>query len=623
MNNENQIISQIISIDEIVKLTKEHFPSKKFKSGQAYTIVHTVNAFVNERKKNVVIQAPTGTGKTFIGITVDRVMKKLAELGYISLDDGSDKFETMYTTTTITLQEQYKNEFTYLSNIKSKRNYPCNVDSSGETYFKNEKCIKNLLSGKCHIKDCPYFIARNKFISNPASKLTNSAFMLTAPINLLSSKTYKEDDEEFTYPLDLLVIDECHELPEQIINNKSVEFSINSIGSGLMGKNSSIGHGDKLFITQTKTVLQNIINDIRLIQKTQGYINSVDFLHQYNSKLSELYTLADTYIEIVNNAIKETSKNGGNAQSANIDFKLMSMYEMVIELLIKLKIFANNCNSKNKWVMTETPSGSTDITFKIMPMFAFSELSKKSFHEKSEYKLFMSATIPNIEVFCHELGLNLNNTKYIELPSNIPVERRPLIYASNSVNNKKGFDTSQMIKLIDDIIFNHTIHDDEFNSHNCAIHTASYISAKEIIEKSTFRHRMVLLDTQEKKDEYLERMKTQKGIIIVSPSISTGVNLIYDIARYQIITKVPYLNLGDKYVYEKSKDDPVWYAMSAILTLIQATGRISRTDNDYGKTYIIDSNFKVLLRKYRELFPSWYLDSLQVATIKRKEVNKK
>ena len=83
------------------------------------------------------------------------------------------------------------------------------------------------------------------------------------------------------------------------------------------------------------------------------------------------------------------------------------------------------------------------------------------------------------------------------------------------------------------------------------------------------------------------------------------------------------MNLGDKYVYEKSKDDPVWYAMSAILTLIQATGRISRTDNDYGKTYIIDSNFKVLLRKYRELFPSWYLDSLQVATIKRKEINKK
>ena len=139
---------QIISIDEIVQLTKENFPSKKFKSGQAYAIVHTINAFVNERKKNVVIQAPTGTGKTYIGITVDRVMKKLTELGYITLEDGSDKFETMYTTTTITLQEQYKKEFSYLSNIKSKRNYPCNVDSSGETYFKNEKCIKNILRRK-------------------------------------------------------------------------------------------------------------------------------------------------------------------------------------------------------------------------------------------------------------------------------------------------------------------------------------------------------------------------------------------------------------------------------------------------------------------------------------------
>ncbi len=610
---------QVISIDEIVRLTKENFPSNRFKSGQAYAIVHTVNAFVNENKKNVVIQAPTGTGKTYIGITVDRIMKKLTELGYITLDDGSEKFETMYSTTTITLQEQYKNEFSYLSNIKSKRNYPCNVDSSGDTFFKNEKCVKNLLSGKCHIKDCPYFIARSKFVSNPASKLTNSAFMLTAPINLLSSKSYKEVDEEYTYPLDLIVVDEAHELPEQIINNKSVEFVIEQIGSGF-GKNSNIGHGDKIFINLAKLTLQNIVNDIRLIQKTQGFIDGVDFLHQHNDKLNELYILAETYLERANETIKSSAKQGN--QNANIDFKMMSVYETVFEIVIKLKIFAKNCSKENKWVMTETTLGRT-TTFNIKPMFAFSALSKSSFHEKSEYKLFMSATIPNIDVFCHETGLKKENTKYIELTSNIPVTRRPIVYATNSVNNKKGFDSSQMITLIDDIIFNHTLQDDEFNSQNCAIHTASYSSAKEIIEKSTFRHRMILLDTQEKKDEYLERMKTQKGIIIVSPSISTGVNLIYDIARYQIITKVPYLNLGDKYVYEKSKEDPIWYAMSAILTLIQATGRISRTDNDYGKTYIIDSNFKVLLRKYRELVPSWYLDSLNVATIKRKVIENK
>lgn len=67
---------------------------------------------------------------------------------------------------------------------------------------------------------------------------------------------------------------------------------------------------------------------------------------------------------------------------------------------------------------------------------------------------------------------------------------------------------------------------------------------------------------------------------------------------------------GDPYVKLNMDRHPEWYARKAILRLVQAAGRSVRGVNDFASTYIVDSNFDMLMRRNKDLFPEWFLDSL-------------
>jgi len=49
------------------------------------------------------------------------------------------------------------------------------------------------------------------------------------------------------------------------------------------------------------------------------------------------------------------------------------------------------------------------------------------------------------------------------------------------------------------------------------------------------------------------------------------------------------------------------------MTLLQAYGRGMRAEDDYCETYILDGNFRMLLRNklYRNLVPSFFKDAIQ------------
>ena len=82
-------------------------------------------------------------------------------------------------------------------------------------------------------------------------------------------------------------------------------------------------------------------------------------------------------------------------------------------------------------------------------------------------------------------------------------------------------------------------------------------------------------------------------------------------ARWQIIAKMPFLSLGDIYVTERKRKSNKWYVRETVLRLIQASGRIVRGISDYGNTYIIDKNFFNIVQNNVELFPDWYLESIE------------
>ena len=50
-----------------------------------------------------------------------------------------------------------------------------------------------------------------------------------------------------------------------------------------------------------------------------------------------------------------------------------------------------------------------------------------------------------------------------------------------------------------------------------------------------------------------------------------------------------------------------WYQASTMQDVLQATGRIVRSIDDWGTTYILDAHFDWMLERNRAALPSWFL----------------
>jgi len=107
-----------------------------------------------------------------------------------------------------------------------------------------------------------------------------------------------------------------------------------------------------------------------------------------------------------------------------------------------------------------------------------------------------------------------------------------------------------------------------------------------------------------------EFMESNDDPVLISPSASTGVDLPDDKARFQIIAKIPFGDLGDQQVRIRKKEDPSWYSWNAACTLIQMTGRSTRSAKDYSVNYILDKNALWFMKANDYLFPPWWKKSV-------------
>jgi Rad3-related DNA helicase len=96
--------------------------------------------------------------------------------------------------------------------------------------------------------------------------------------------------------------------------------------------------------------------------------------------------------------------------------------------------------------------------------------------------------------------------------------------------------------------------------------------------------------------------------IMASPSMSHGVDLKDDLARFQIIIKAPYLPTNDKRVERMMKLDFNWYTNKMLSSLIQSCGRGVRSNKDHCITYILDAAIVENIVKYKHKIPKYFLD---------------
>jgi Rad3-related DNA helicase len=103
-------------------------------------------------------------------------------------------------------------------------------------------------------------------------------------------------------------------------------------------------------------------------------------------------------------------------------------------------------------------------------------------------------------------------------------------------------------------------------------------------------------------------LNSTEPTILASPSMSHGVDLKGDLARFQVIIKAPYLPTTDKRVEKMMKLDSNWYINKMLSSLIQSCGRGVRSHKDHCVTYILDAAIIEAVIKNKHKIPKYFLD---------------
>lgn len=542
-----------IDDNAILKLVEEEFPFETFNSGQKETIISTIKALM-KGTPHVIISAPTGSGKSAIAITIHNVLKRIHR-----------DYRTCIITSTIGLQKQYKQDYPDLLDLKSKVHYSCNKGAPG---YMSQECLQKIYSKQCDKASCPYLIARDSWVNCPDIKTTNSSFYITAGPAILSNL---EDDR-----LDLTVIDECHEIDKVVIENTSIAFKLKD--------------GYKRIQQQWRSFMDYYSELITILLKQFPEDRHFNFKLLTESDIGSICVMFKECVRIAD----QLSKKADQLKNADaVAMKLASQDLLEFSKNLSFLMDPSFQSPYYKWIVTKS-----ETEYKIVPLSTRTYRTQGVLFSKANQHIHMSATICGVKEYAENLNIAEGDYVFIETHNPIPEENRP-VYMDETLQINRGTDPKDITALVDRIISK--------ESGNGVIHTVSFKLANDILNNSKHKKRMIVSNNRE---EILDFLDTHNNGIVLSPSIETGYDFKGDLARWQIIAKIPFLNLGDLYVSERKKLNSAWYIRETVLRFIQSAGRVCRGVNDYGKTYVIDRNVFRLIQQNEELYPGWFLNSI-------------
>lgn len=197
--------------------------------------------------------------------------------------------------------------------------------------------------------------------------------------------------------------------------------------------------------------------------------------------------------------------------------------------------------------------------------------------------IFMSATILDYRLFAHWLGISPDEIYAIRRKSPFDVKRNPIkTYNDFNMSYAQIEKTApRTIAPINEILERH-------KNEKGIIHTIS-ASCRYFLTENINTDRFIFHDTQNRADIIDKFKKSDKPLVLVSPSVGEGVDLPGDECRFQIIYKIPYPDLGDRQIAMRNAIDSKWYDYKTSLALVQTHGRGIRFEEDYCTTYFIDN----------------------------------
>ena len=525
----------------------------------------------NNEKRIFLLNLPPGVGKSHLALMIsDWYSKKI---------NGGSKVDII--TNSKILQNQYTGIYDSLNDLKGKENYKCEkYDSTCQQGNEFNKLNKS----QC--ESCPHSYARDQFLFGKIS-LTN--FYLYVLYRLYKPKVMDARSA------DVLIVDEADQLDSVISDFISIKIT-------------------ELTIKKYKFTDQDrILEKLKSIKTTSDY---VEFLERLKIDIANTLSQIQSSLGSIDRTITSDRRNNRMSKifnSSNPDIKMIQMIVDLEQLNSKIEIFLKEYEgNESNWVIESQFNPKTKQNeLSLEPIWAYDYLEKYIF---SKYKMvfLMSGTILNKEIFCRMNGLNPSNTVYYSINSPFPLENRPIFYLPvGKMSYTKKEDTfKNFIPMISKIL-------NKYSDKKGIIHTNSF-ELSNWIERDIKNKRLVYHDSSNKDDVLESHFKSINPTVLVSPSMDTGVSFDGEKARFQIIAKIPYPSLASQKNKLRKDSDPDWYAYRTVSGIIQAYGRIIRSEKDSGDTIIIDSSFGDVLRYSSKFIPNWVQESIKKIDIKNK-----
>ncbi|WP_067042059.1 helicase C-terminal domain-containing protein [Methanobrevibacter sp. YE315] len=447
-------------------------------------------------------------------------------------------------TITKQLQDQYLRDFNNLQVVKGRQNFNClkyknalvpKPCSEGKCITEGHDCrysLKNRTNEITKDNTCPYYY--QKYLAlNARSVISNYPY-------LFLELNYVKDFQK----RDLLICDEAHNLESMLMDQLTLEFSKEDLKEYL--------DFDLTEEMIEELNLQNYSHWMRFIDKIQN---------EYTEELDKLESL----------------------QNEELAEKIAFIKHQINDC----KRFTDHMVIDPKTWIFDFDDSSEIAQFKPLKVNSY---AKDTLFKYADVVLFMSATILDCNLFAEWLGISHDEIYQIRRKSPFDIQRNQ-IFAHEGYNLSRNFISANAPKTIgpiDEILEKH-------KNEKGIIHTVSSKCMNYLIDKLD-NSRLIGHDSKNRAEQLETFIKSEEPLVLVSPSMGEGVDLPDDLCRFQIMYKIPYPDWGDKQVNQRTVIDPEWYDYKTCLNMVQTHGRGMRDENDYCRTYVIDSRFKSYIR---------------------------
>lgn len=525
----------------------DYFPFENAREEQIECLEYSIEYF-SEGKKFVILECPVGVGKSAIAICLSSFFEENNEL----FETKSNKSYIL--TTQKILQQQYVNDFSSkinLGNVWSKSDYKCQ-------HRKNVSCKLSRFiakmnpneeeSIKCK-KHCVYERDKNIFLNGNISITNMSYFLHNYDVLIKNEKR------------GLMIIDECHNLENEIINYVSLTFS-------------------KKYCEEFLGIEWPNFNNYTKFHQFKEWLYG-SYFDGLEKKGQEIY-----------DKLKNSKKKNKSFYVYLNEYDKMSL---ILSKIGKIKEF-NNVD----WIL----SCSDEESFCVKPLHP--DRLSGILYSMADKILMMSGTILDHKIFCKNNGIPLDKCAFIKFETPFLPQNRPVIYSPVGNMSYKKIDNTlpSVVRAVNLIL-------DQHKKEKGIIHCHTYKIAN-YIKNNIDNDRLLFHDSNNRIDVLNEHINSFEPTVIVSPSFTEGIDLYGNLSRFQIVCKMPFPFLGDNFIKTKMKICKGWYEWMTVKTIIQELGRSVRSYDDYAVSYILDSDWEMFLNRNQNLFPDWFKKSFVV-----------